>query len=232
MSHACHLIASAIPERDRPALPRAPVEGLCAVTGTRGPCIPRGDVISDSNCDAFLFAAPASPVVHADVFIAWTFGDTKPGKKMASHPERQACWYCDGREFRIMNKVAMRPIVLDGSPASPWAMWVTTSYKKHGSVRSPVNAATRGRVGFDEIVVDCTDAAAVADSWARLRAAQDAGIPRPLIETLDIAPAHMAKLGWRVWREFETWARPRLRSPLYALLTYLLPSQEELRERR
>jgi hypothetical protein len=50
-----------------------------------------------------------------------------------------------------------------------------------------------------------------------------------LIERLDIAPGYMAKIGWRVWRDFEAWARPRMLSPLYQFLTYLLPSQEELR---
>jgi hypothetical protein len=50
-----------------------------------------------------------------------------------------------------------------------------------------------------------------------------------LIERLDIAPGYMAKIGWRVWRDFESWARPRMRSPLYEFMTYLLPSKEELK---
>lgn len=229
MQHACHLVAAAVPERDRPPFPCDPVDGLCAVTGTCGPCLPRREVISEANCDSFLFAAPTSDRVHVDVWVAWNFGGTKPGAKRQTCPERQACWWCNGREFRRIDKTFMRPIVLEGSPSAPWAMWVTTSYKKHGTIRSPVNTATHGRVGFDEVVVDCSDRATVSDTWKRLRAAQDVGIPRPLIEALDIAPGYMAKIGWRVWRDFEGWARPRVASPLYQFLTYLLPSQEELK---
>lgn len=227
--HACNLVAAAIPSAMRPALPCAPVDGLCAVTGAQGPCLPRSMVISDANCDAYLFAAPSSPLVSVDVFIAWNFGQTKPGGKRQTCPERQSCWFCDGREFRSIDKAFMRRIAIDGSETRPWAMWITTSYKKHGTVRSPVNQRARGVVGFDELRVDCTDGPAVDATWARLCAAQYAGIPRPLIESLDISPGHMEKIGWRVWRNFEAWARPRRLSPLYRLLTYLLPSQEELK---
>lgn len=229
MTHTCHLVAAAVPRDRRPLPPRLPVNGLCAVTGTVGPCLPRDAVISSANNDSFLFVAPTSNLVHVDVFTAWNFGELKPGRTRQSCPERQACWWCDGKQFVEMNKAAMRPIILDGSHATPWAMWVTTSYKKHGTIRSPLNHAPRGRIGFDEVVVDCSDADAVADTWSRLRAAQDAGIPRPLIEHLDIAPGYMAKIGWRTWRDFEQWAHPRRNSPLYRFLTYLLPSQEELK---
>lgn len=227
--HACHLVAAAVPEAMLPALPCAPVEGLCAVTGVQGPCLPRSAVISDANCDAYLFAAPASPLVSVAVYTAWNFGTTKPGAKRQSCPERQSCWWCDGREFRQLDKAAMRAIVLEGSPSTPWAMWVTTSYKKHGTIRTRVNRFGFGVIGFDERLVDCSRDWEVVEMWERLRAAQDAGIPRPLIEALDIAPGYMAKIGWRFWRDFERWARPLRLSPLYQFLTYLLPSQEELK---
>lgn len=227
MMHACHLISSSV--HDDIALPCEPVDGVCAVTGTLGPCLPRELVVSSSNCDIYLFAAPTSRQVHVDVWRAWKYGVTKPGSKGASYPERQSCWWCDGRTFCTMTKPEMRKIVLNGSPSSPWSMWVTTSYKKHGSVRSPVNMASRGTVAFDDLTVVCSDEKVVSETWARLRGAQDAGIPRPLIERLDIAPGYMAKIGWQVWHEFEQWARPRMRAPLYQFMTYLLPSQEELR---
>lgn len=227
--HTCQLIAAAIQEYERPQLPCKPVEEVCAVTGVRGPCLPRNKVISDANCDGFLFANQTSSFVHVDVFTAWNFGETKEGNKRQTNPERQSCWYCNEHEFRKVNKVAMRPIVLEGSRFSPWAMWVTTSYKKHGSIRSPLNIGRFGRVGFDEVVVDCSNNAEVVSTWTRLRDAQSAGIPRPLIEHLDISPGYIKKLGWRVWRDFEVWARPRVHSSLYQFMTYLLPSKEELK---
>lgn len=229
-SHACHLVAAAVPERDRPPLPCEPVEALCAVTGTAGPCLPREAAITESNCDSYLFASPTSRWVHVDVFISWNFGELKPGAKRKTCPERQACWWCGGDEFLTVTKPFMRHIVLAGrSPTCPWAMWVTTSYKKHGTVRTPVNHSRWGRIGFDELVVDCSSEAEIGEYWRRLRGALDAGMPRPLIENLDCSPAFIAKLGWRVWRDFEAWARPRVRSPLYTFLTYLLPSREELK---
>jgi hypothetical protein len=229
MNHTCHLIALAISEAERPSLPCKPIEAVCAVTGTHGLCLPREDVVSNANCDGFLFVNPTSAFVHVDVFTAWNFGETKEGNKRQTHPERQSCWYCNLHEFRKMDKAAIRPIVLEGSLSSPWALWVTTSYKKHGSIRSPINHTRFGRVGFDEVIVDCSNNADVVSMWTRLRAAQSVGIPRPLIEHLDISPGYMAKLGWKIWRDFEMWARSRVRSPLYRLLTYLLPSQEELK---
>lgn len=53
------------------------------------------------------------------------------------------------------------------------------------SLMRSVNAGERQVWLFEMLPVDCTDRAAVADTWARLRSAQNAGIPRPLIEHLD-----------------------------------------------
>lgn len=226
MTRTVHLLASAL--RERPPLPCEPQEGICAVTGSLGPCLPRHLVILESNCDQARFLAPESDHVHVDVFYAWNAGYLKDGRKRQTCPERQSCWWCDGREFREIRKPDIREIVLNGSPSVPWAMWVTTSYKKHGSLRAPVNYQTRGVIGFEELVVNASDPVRVNEWWSRLTEAQSFGIGRTILETLD-CPVHvMAKVGLSRWQTFERWARLVYQTPLYALLTYLLPSREEL----
>ena len=58
-------------------------------------------------------------------------------------------------------------------------------------------------------------------------AAQDAGIGRQSIETLDMPAGVIRKTGAETWLAFVHWARPRAFSPLYKLLCYLLPTQAE-----
>ncbi len=212
---AIDLIAAALPPETPP---ESPTEGVCCVTGATCLTIDRGHVIKPSFTNLDLLRAPMSD--RAGV-AAW--------RVMNHAPARQSLWMCDGTELRLLKRVDARALVLDGVAAPQWAGYVTTSYKKHGALRAPVNSGGRQVWLFEMLAVDCSDRAAVADAWARLRDAQDAGIPRPLIEALDVAPGYMAKIGWRVWRDFEAWARPRMLSPLYQFLAYLLPSQEELR---
>jgi hypothetical protein len=212
---AIDLIAAALPPESPPETPE---EGVCCVTGATCATVHRKHVIKPSFTNLDLLRAPDSD--RAGV-AAW--------RVMNHTPARQSLWLCDGTERQLLKRMDARALVLGGVDAAQWAGYVTTSYKKHGALRAPVNSGGRQVWLFEMRVVDCSARADVADAWARLRAAQDAGIPRPLIEHLDIAPGYMGKIGWRVWREFDTWARPRMHSPLYDFLTYLLPSQEELR---
>ncbi|MGH8019573.1 MAG: hypothetical protein ACREIA_15090, partial [Opitutaceae bacterium] len=188
------LIAAALPPESPPETPR---EGVCCVTGETGPTIARAHALKPSFTNLDLLRAPRSD--RASV-AAW---------RVLNHaPVRQSLWLCDGRELRLLKRTDVRPLVLEGVPgAYPWAGYATTSYKKHGALRAPVNTGSSQRWLFEMRVVDCSDRAAVAATWARLRAAQQAGIPRPLIECLDVSPGHMARIGWRAWREFEAWAR-------------------------
>jgi hypothetical protein len=108
-------------------------------------------------------------------------------------------------------------------------MWVTTSYKKHGSIRARVNFEPRGIIAFDELVVDAGDGDRVGEWWKMLTEAQRNGIWRSMMETGQCPAGLIGKIGLKTWMKFEAWARPRIRSPLYVLLLYLLPSKEELK---
>jgi hypothetical protein len=226
--HAVDLIAAALPPE---SLPEPPAEGVCCVTGATCMTIGRKHAIKPSFTNIDLLRAPDSDRAGVAAWRALTYSTPHPdpAKKRDLCPLRQSHWLCDGQTIKYLDRQGVRQRVLDGVGALQWCGYATTSYKKHGCLLAPVNVGGRAVWLWETRLVDCSDMDAVADTWSRLRAAQDAGIPRPLIERLDIAPGYMAKIGWRVWRDFEAWARPRMRSPLYEFMTYLLLSKEELK---
>lgn len=225
---AVELISRALPVIEPPELPEP---GLCCVTGDSGPTISRSYAILPSFTGLDLLRAPQSDRVGISAWrvLTYTVPHHDPTKKRDLRPLQQSAWLCDGKELSLLDRQTVRKYVLAGVQAESWCGYVTTSYKKHGALLAPVNRPGQQRWQFELLTIDCSDRVAVADYWSRLRVAQDAGIARPLIESLDISPGYMGKIGWRLWRDFEAWARPRMLSGLYRFMTYLLPSQEELR---
>ncbi len=229
--HAVNLIARAVGAKG-PLLPCAPVEAICAVTGETCPCLPRRDVLGDSFTNLDRLRAPGSEHVSADVFIAWAYGyKTAEDKERLKCPERMACWICDGNVFRELVRSEIRELVLNGVPYEKWAAYVTTSYKKHGSLWARVNKGARGVLRFEMLDADCRDVTKVLVYWHKMNEARSAGIGRSTIETLHIAPFVLEKVGIRAWTMFERWARPIYQSGLYQFIAYLLPSKEELNGR-
>lgn len=223
---AIELLASVLPARD---LPEADTQGVCCVLGTSEPTIAREHAIRPSFTNLDLLAAPASDRVSVRAWRVLTHSEpAAEGKKRDTFPLMQSSWLCDGAELLRLDRRAVRDKVLAGVDRHRWSGYVTTSYKKHGSLRAPVNTIGAQRWLFELDIVDCTDRHKVADWWERLRSARVAGIPRPVIESLDCGLPLMAKHLW--WPTFEAWARDKVRSPLYRFLTYLLPSEEEIRE--
>lgn len=214
--HAIELLARAIPESEREPLPGPVTAGLCAVTGASGPCVERKHLLSKSFTNGDRLACPGSSLVSVAAWWALKY-----------RPERASSWWCDGRECRRLNRAALRALVLEGSPAAPWAGYLTTSYKKHGSLRAPVNAGPHGVWLYEETLCDASRPDDVRATYARLLAAQAAGISRPLLEELDPGPAQLAKIGVATWLAFEAWARPCYRGGLYRLCVYCLPTAEE-----
>jgi hypothetical protein len=90
--------------------------------------------------------APDSDLVGINVWYAFKH-----------RPERAGNWFCDGVEFLPLDRQAIRDIL--HSPRTgkhaplPWAMYVTSSFKKHGSVVAPCNKGSM-RVAFETQVVD------------------------------------------------------------------------------
>ena len=235
--HPTDLITATLTDEQREMLPELAMPGICCVTGMQTDTIPAKHLIGSSFCDQNLLACPGSNRVGVNVWYAWQYGaygidDDGKQKTRKKKPEMQACWWCDGVEFVETTKADTRRLVLSGAPnlERAWAGWVTTLYKKHGSLRAPVNRSKFGGWGFDDLMVDASDSMIVRAWWHILRQAQQDSIGRKTMETLDMPAAFVEKIGFDVWLAFEAWACQRVQSPLYQFLVYLLPSQQEIKE--
>jgi hypothetical protein len=216
--HTLQLLYSSIPSDEREPLPSGTMQGVCAFTGSIGPCVPRAVLLGKSFTDQHVLRAPDSPLVSVEAWVALKY-----------KWERMSSWICDGRTFTRLNRQAVREHVINSVTARRWAGYITTSYKKHGSLRAPVNNPGRQVWLFESRIVDCSDRARLEDWWSVMTDAQLQGVSRQSQETLDMPPGIVRKVGVDVWEQFRAWADDKWQSPLYALLCYLLPSQAELR---
>lgn len=208
---------------------------VCCVTGETGDCIPRKELFGKSFCDQGVFKAPSSEWVGIDAWEAMSYKWT-----------RMAIWFCDGENFQriqssttkdeklpsceSLTKDQLRSLVFDGNQnGRPWACYVTTSYKKHGTMVTPVNTRPFGIFRFESLTVDCSDNNRVKSIFTRLDSELRAGLWRSIMESLN-CPTHLIKdIGIDRWNDFERWAKPIYKSPLYKFLCYILPSQEEMK---
>lgn len=211
--HPVELLARAItPLPDCPTIPFSPQPGLCAVTGVEGPSGPRAALLGPSFLDGGLLAAPGSDRIGIAAYVAMSY----PWARWSS-------WICDGRSFERLDRAGVRAAVFGPAPRRPWSGYCTTSYKKHGALRAPVNGPGRRVWLFETRVVDTSDRQTVDEFWLYLNTMLNAGYGRTILATLDCPTHVMARCGLQAWIEFEAWARPRYRSALYAFLCYLLP---------
>lgn len=212
------LIASAI-KAEWEELPEAPSRGICCVTAAECDTIARKHCIGPSFTDHGTLRAPGSLRIGVAAYQALKY-----------KWERMSLWWCDGETFRRLNRQDARELIIGAGYASPaWSGFVTTSYKKHGCLRAPVNTGGRAVWLFDSVLVDCTDHARLSVWWETMRQAQRDGIGRQSMETLDIPVGILAQIDQCAWVKYRSWASDKIRAPLYQLLCYLLPSQEELK---
>jgi len=217
--HPINLIASAIKnDPERPELPCSPVAGICAVTGDEGLCVPRKELFGKSFTNADLFICPSSNMVSVNTYIALKY-----------KWERMSSWICDGETFTKLYRVKVRDRVLAADKPAMWSGYVTTSYKKHGALKAPINRRQSNIWLFEMRLVDCSDRNRLMAWWQTLNTALRGGIWRSVIESLECPNIVIKNVGINTWLKFEAWARPRYQSALYGFLCYLLPSQEELK---
>lgn len=211
---------------DIPVLPASDIRsGICAVTGEeKVETLPRRQIFGRSFMDGEILAAPDSDRVSVDACRALKF-----------KWERMSSWRVTPTEFQKLDRLGVRDAVINAGgrkSASPWAGYATTSYKKHGALRAPVNVGFQAVWLFESRLVDCTDYPRLIRWWIRLNEALRAGFSRPVLESC-VCPVYvMRKVGLSEWLSFEAWARTRRNSALYAFLCYLLPSQKELQAER
>jgi len=232
-----------------PELPCEPATAICAVTGVETECLPRNKIIGSSFTDNQMLVAPNSKFISVDTFIAWFFGYYgKEGSKRLKCPERMSSWlvtknqdannppYFDG--FYELDRQGVRDFVINylvkGYMIDDeiWSIYVTTSYKKHGSLYTKVNTGNKAIVRFEMLDVDCSDREKLMEIWNRLNIEIRKGFGRSILETLECPISVINKIGLEDWVYFEQWAKPLFRSPLYKFMCYLLPSQAELKEEK
>lgn len=213
--HPVSLISSAIDHID---LPCEPIEGVCAVTGLFGLSIPRKELFGKSFTNIDLLARPDSDLVGVDAYQALKY-----------KWERMSSFFCDGKTFVKLDRVGVRDMVFADQMPDRWIGYATTSYKKHGALRTPVNTINRRQWLFEMQVVDCTDMETVRQWWGEINRYLRLGIGRTVMESLNCPPYLMRKIGLQNWLALEIWATDKYQSPLYQFLCYLLPSQKELK---
>jgi hypothetical protein len=150
--------------------------------------------------------------------------------------ERYSSWIVTENEFTLLGKShsgdGWRNEVLKyifDPPQGPWAGYITTSYKKHGAMRAPVNRGTNVWL-FEMILADCTDQEKTREYWEVLNKYLRVGFGRPVLESVKCSSYVIRKCGLSEWVEFERWAKDKYQSGLYKLMCYLLPSQNELKK--
>ena len=203
---------------DKPEMKEYTRDGLCAITGVFGKCISRKAVVPDSNTDSEIFAAPDSELASVNAFYCFKY-----------RPERASLWISTEKEFRKLDRVGAREIIISSNyPKEPWCMYITTSYKKHGSLYCQVNSGNKAIIRFEMLNVDCSDRKYLLEIWDRLNSELRNGTSRKILESLE--PPLNYQFDLARWIKFEQWARPLYKSGLYQLMCYLLPSQKELKE--
>jgi len=195
---------------------------VCCVTGRTGPGITRKRLIGKSFCDQAVLVTPESQYVGLPAWSALRY-----------KWERMACWLAGDGDMRLFRgsegRKSLRDTILNERyPSTPWAGYITTSYKKHGALRAPVNAGARRVWQYDEMRADLSDRVKIAGWWKRLHNERVNGISRAMLETLRAKPIALRSISVTRWTSLLAWATTIHRDPAYRVLCYLLPSKDEI----
>ena len=222
--HPVELIANAIKDYHEIEIPKKTELDICCVTGEKCQTISRKEVLSSNFTNYDILKSPESDRIG----IAATMS-------LKYRPERSS-WFVNEKEFIRFDKNLFRDMFLNGVKKSKyWAIYITTSYKKHGALVTKINSCSNGNIRkygywrFEQLNVDASDGQKNKFWYNKISEAMENGIGRTIIESLECPPFLIKKIGISKWIEFEKWARNKYQSPLYKLCCYLLPSQKELK---
>lgn len=225
--HPVDLIANAIKNYSDIYIPeKTETEiGTCCITGIECQTIKRKDILSGNFTNNDILKSPESDRIGISASIALKY-----------RPERSS-WFCNEKEFIRFDKNLFRDMFLNGVKNSKyWAIYITTSYKKHGALVTKINSLENGnkrKYGwwrFEMLDVDATDGKKNKRWYNIIFNALKDGLGRSIIETLDCPAWLIKKFGIGKWLRFYKWAKDNYQSPLYKLCCYLLPSQEDLKK--
>ncbi len=215
--HVVNLIANALRnEKKETIFPFETKEETCCLTGQRTTCVGRENILGKSFTNLDLLAAPQSAWIGVDAAIA-----------LKHKQERSMSWFCTDENFFVLNRKMVRDIVFEKEMPDIWAGYVTTSFKKHGSLRTKLNSGNSRYWLFETRLVNCSNYGQMRSIYEKLCAALEDGFPRPVLETLDISSYYYETIGVKKCQELIKWASPWRLSALYSFMIYLLPSMEE-----
>jgi len=218
--HAMNLLSTSMPDLQPHPSENEKSEGKCCVTGAASAqCIPMKYVIKKSFTNRDTLQFPSSGMASIDV-----------ARVMADRRSRSKSWFTDGEKFVVLDKPKAREMLTNGvKGAAQWSIYITTSFKKHGAIFAKVNSGEGGTWRFENLDVDASDISKNKQWFSTMQSAYlDHGIGRKTMESLSLHPATAKKIDWKSWLDFEDWAKPKVRSPLYALCVWCLPTQKEL----
>lgn len=219
------LISNAIKDYPDIYIPEKTEKGVCCLTGIECQTVARKDIFSSNFTNFDILKAPDSDRIGISAAIALKY-----------RTERSS-WFVNETEFIRFDKNLFREMFLKGVKKSKyWAIYITTSYKKHGALVTRVNSCGNGnhrKFGiwrFEQLDVDATDEQKNR-RWYKLisEAYIKNGISRGILETLNCPEYVIKKVGISIWLKYEKWARRNYNNPLYKLCCYLLPSQADLK---
>jgi len=193
---------------------------ICAFTGKVTDCVLLSECVSDNFCGHNNLKIPSSPYASIDAYQALHYKD-----------QRSSSWFCDGQTFEKLDRKGVRTKVFQEEMPNAWSGYATTSYKKHGVLATKLNSLNQRIWTFETKIVNCSDWQQLNDWWLTLNDFLEKNISRSIMENLDCPPYVLEKIGWTVYQAFRKWAKDKYLSNLYCFLVYLLPSQEELKER-
>lgn len=221
--HSVNLIAKAIKFLpDCSTMPKKTENGICCVTGQKSETIIRSELFGKSFTNIDVLKDPDSDRISIDAYLALSY-----------KWERMSCWLCDGITFDRLIRTDFRELILNGvNNRDLWTSYITTSYKKHGSLHAPVNNKPFGIWRFENLTVDASDNIKVNYWYNILNDYLHLGFGRTVLESLDCSPFVMQKYGVDKWIKFQSWAKDKFQSPLYKLICYILPSQEEIKNEK
>lgn len=214
--HAVDLIASAL-KNEALEMPRETTVETCCLTGEVGHCVFARDAIGAAFTNRDLLKAPTGKYISLNAYIALKY-----------KWERMSSWVCDGETFTRLDRQGVRISVFGETPKTPWVGYATTSYKKHGSLWTPVNSGLRRVWRFEMLTVDLTDGS-YRNLYESLCEWQKRGVGRMTMESMEPNIVELKNIGVKTWLEFCEFAESICNSPTWKFMCYLLPSREELK---
>lgn len=206
-------------------LPCESTEQICSITGEMRQCIPI----------KYLFGSKFTN--HDILKIKSGFVSIEAYQALKWKWERYSSWIVTENEIKLLGKSHAgenwRKEIINyiyQPPNCLWAGYITTSYKKHGALRTPVNG--NSNIWLFEMDIVNINISKFDEYYHTLLTMLKYGFGRPVLETLRCSAHIMKKCGFAEWFDFQVWALDKYKSPLYKFVCYLLPPQSELKNEK